>query len=152
MQWQHCHSRLRHPKESLGLQRQHWASLLRRLPSALARYIGTQQQRFDYLPPQRLYHALQRLHAEHTQHVIYTESQLQRAYSDRLVSARSTLQSLLHRLDTLSPYHVLRRGYILAEDTQGLITSAARAIADTTVRLQWHDGTRLAKIIPTDTS
>lgn len=77
---------------------------------------------------------------QHTQRLDELERSMSVAAGHRLELGLSRLRALQHRLGSLSPEGVLRRGYVLVEKGGGLITSATELDAGDPVDLRFHDG------------
>ncbi|WP_393965447.1 exodeoxyribonuclease VII large subunit [Exiguobacterium sp. S22-S28] len=81
--------------------------------------------------------------AEQTRQVLRTRKQLERIHSV-VHSKQERLHQMIARLDSVSPTQVLLRGYTYVEQDGQLVRSVAE-LSDQTFRIQFHDGSILAK-------
>lgn len=137
----HLSLRLRDPRQQLQEQ----SALLSRLEAGLARGWARIQreahQRLDYL--------LQRLHQQSPERqwvrqreaVATLDARLQRALVLRLESAQRQWQTLMQRLDTVSPLATLKRGYaVVRDDERHVITRAQQTSPGQPLTIHLDDG------------
>jgi exodeoxyribonuclease VII large subunit len=90
-----------------------------RLMDAAERRLKATKLRIDQLAKRRAFRRpLQRIH-DLEQHLDETAARLARAASARLSQARQKIAAVSARLETLSPLHVLARGYSLTHTNDG---------------------------------
>jgi len=121
----HLRARLRHPGERLAQQRQHLASLDRRLQLAMRRHLQRDRQRLDAATRRFTLHDPSRTLRQSRERVDQLRQRLEAAQQRKLQQERQTLQGIARELNAVSPLAVLGRGYSILQDDSGQVVRAA---------------------------
>lgn len=117
-------------------------ALTQRLPGILSRALNIKKQRIYLLLQTRGFSATEHAIDRKCQQVQALQSILTENLTNALRAKRITIENLLLRLHTLSPTHMLARGFAVISGTDGrVIVSAVQLKNKMPVKLTMYDGT-----------
>ena len=140
--------RLRHPKEIIQAQLQHYQSYQTRLKQALTYFISNEQRQISY-QQQRLANASPEYNIDrNTAHLAQQLKQLQRGIQSRIDHKQSSIVRSAGLLEAVSPLKVLSRGYAVVSNTTGeALTSSDHIVIGETITTQLSEGTIKSKVL-----
>jgi exodeoxyribonuclease VII large subunit len=146
-----CTEQLVSPVQRCAHQRERLAGLLHRLRHA---WLALQNQRQAQVALLRVHLAHRRPDPSRASGRLRDQKQrLQQAHSGLIRRHIDHLQALLRQLHTISPQHVLARGYTLVHDEKGgLIRDAASLMPGQTVALTFAQGRAKAAVTTVETA
>lgn len=119
---------------------------LRRLKSGMQNRLDREREKVMYLSEKPIYADPRGWLIPFREQLDHHKQFFEHYYKARVDDTRSQIKGYRERLEALNPENVLKRGFTLVEQDNEIIISSREAVPGEDVKINWHDGSRSARI------